>query len=75
MNSQEKVDVMRKDAFKLRRIKGPARQSLQDTSHALLEQRRSNLTKLKLTPMDGLPVSEAADEICKLLKEAMTIFE
>ena len=73
MNSQNKPDVMRKDAFKLHRIKGPARQSLEDTSHALLEQRRSNLAKLNLTPMEGLPVSEAADEICKLLEDNQVV--
>jgi ATP-dependent helicase HrpA len=73
MNSQNKPDVMRKDAFKLRRIKGPAHQSLEDTSHALLAQRRSNLAKLNLTPMAGLPVSEAADEICKLLEENQVV--
>ena len=73
MNGQNNPDVMRKDAFKLRRLKGPARQTLEDTSHALLEQRRSNLAKLNLTPMDGLPVSEAADEICKLLEDNQVV--
>ena len=73
MNGQNNPDVMRKDAFKLRRLKGPPRQTLEDTSHALLEQRRSNLAKLNLTPMDGLPVSEAADEICKLLEDNQVV--
>ena len=73
MNGQNNPDVMRKDVFKLRRLKGPARQTLEDTSHALLEQRRSNLAKLNLTPMDGLPVSEAADEICKLLEDNQVV--
>ena len=73
MNSQNKPDVMRKDAFKLRRVKGPARQSLEKSSHELLQQRRENLAKLNLTPMAGLPVSEAADEICKLLKDNQVV--
>ena len=73
MNSQNKADVMRKDAFKLRRVKGPARQSLEKFSHELLQQRRENLAKLNLTPMAGLPVSEAADEICKLLKDNQVV--
>ena len=73
MKGQNNPDVMRKDVFKLRRLKGPARQTLEDTSHALLEQRRSNLAKLNLTPMDGLPVSEAADEICKLLEDNQVV--